>query len=122
MFSVSSPTAAEPPVPVNPCIPSPCGFNSKCEVANNAPSCSCLPDFIGNPPDCRPECISNSECPTQLACINQKCRNPCPGSCGTNTDCRVISHTAMCICLVGFEGDPFVLCNPKQSKCHVLKA
>ncbi|KAI4480699.1 hypothetical protein M0802_014155, partial [Mischocyttarus mexicanus] len=98
----------------NPCEPSPCGANSQCRVVNNAPSCSCLPEFIGSPPNCKPECISNSQCTTQLACINQKCRDPCPGSCGVNAECRVISHTPMCVCTSGFVGDPFVQCTARK--------
>lgn len=101
-------------------MPSPCGLNSKCQIANDAPLCTCLSEYIGEPPNCRPECVSNGECSTQLACINQKCRDPCPGSCGINSECRVISHASMCVCIAGFEGDPFVQCNPKQSKCAIV--
>lgn len=105
--------AAEPQLvvtPVNPCDPSPCGPNSQCKVSGESPSCSCLPEFIGSPPSCRPECVSNSECPNNLACINQKCRDPCPGICGTNAECRVVSHTPNCVCLGGYIGDPFTRC------------
>lgn len=100
----------EPPPTENPCKPSPCGANSECRVINDSPSCSCLPEFIGSPPNCRPECVSNSECASNLACINQKCRDPCPGTCGTNAECRVISHAPNCVCIVGFTGDPFTQC------------
>lgn len=104
------------PEPINVCQPSPCGPNAQCQISGNSPSCSCLPEFIGSPPYCKPECISNSECPTNLACINQKCRDPCPGSCGANAECRIISHTPMCVCSSGFVGDPFVQCTPKPGK------
>lgn len=107
LFLIVEPT----PPPINPCQPSPCGPNSICKVAGESPSCSCLPEFIGAPPNCRPECISNSDCANNLACINQKCRDPCPGSCGQNAECRVISHTPNCACLSGFTGDPFVQCS-----------
>lgn len=101
----------EPPVvPANPCQPSPCGANAQCREVGGAPSCSCLPEFIGTPPNCRPECVSNSECANNLACINQKCKDPCPGSCGANAECRVISHTPNCVCVPGYEGNPFVQC------------
>lgn len=99
------------PPSINPCEPSPCGPNSICKIIKDSPSCSCLPEFIGTPPNCRPECISNSDCANDLACINQKCRDPCPGSCGLNAECRVISHTPNCACLSGFTGDPFLQCN-----------
>jgi len=108
--------AEEPQPPIDPCQPSPCGPNAICRVLNDVPSCSCLPQFIGIPPRCRPECISNSECLSQQACINQKCRDPCPGSCGRNAECRTVSHTPMCICIGDFTGDPFIQCNPRPSK------
>lgn len=101
----------EPPAPpLNPCQPSPCGPNSLCKEQNGAPVCTCLPDFIGAPPNCKPECISSSECSNNLACINQKCRDPCPGSCGVNAVCRVVSHTPNCACKTGYTGDAFLQC------------
>lgn len=100
-------------VPAHLCQPSPCGPYSQCKVIGDSPSCSCLPDYSGTPPNCRPECISNSECLNQLACINQKCKDPCPGVCGPNAECRVISHTPNCLCQVGYIGDPFNKCVPK---------
>lgn len=96
--------------PKNPCSPSPCGPNAQCKEINGSPSCSCLPQFIGSPPSCRPECVSNTECASNLACINQKCKDPCPGICGLNAECRVISHTPNCVCLLGYSGNPFVQC------------
>lgn len=96
--------------PSDPCQPSPCGSNAQCRVIGEQASCSCLPEMIGNPPYCKPECISNSECSSHLACINQKCKDPCPNSCGSNAECRVVSHTPMCFCLNGFTGDPFSQC------------
>lgn len=106
-----------PPEPVkNPCIPSPCGPNSQCQVNGNSPSCSCLLNYIGSPPNCRPECASNSECAYHLACINMKCKDPCPGSCATNALCQVISHTPRCSCPPGYYGDPFTQCIIQQGK------
>lgn len=96
--------------PTDPCQPSPCGSNAQCRVTNDQASCSCLPGMSGNPPNCRPECISNSECSSHLSCINQKCQDPCPGVCGRNSECRVVSHTPMCYCSQGFSGDPFSQC------------
>jgi hypothetical protein len=105
--------------PKNPCQPSPCGPNALCQVNNDSPSCSCLAEFIGTPPNCRPECISNNDCTNTLACINQKCRDPCPGSCGANAECRVVNHTPMCVCTVGYTGDPFTQCIIKQGKIRL---
>lgn len=114
--------AETPALPQNPCVPSPCGPYSSCQIVNNAPSCSCQPQYIGSPPNCRPECISNSECTNNQACLNEKCRDPCPGSCGANAECRVVSHTPNCMCISPFSGDPFVQCLLLPSKFHKLKS
>lgn len=96
----------------NPCVPSPCGPNSQCRVIGNTPACSCLPNYIGRPPNCRPECTINAECPGNLACINERCKDPCPGSCGYHATCIVVSNTPHCSCEPGFTGDPFTGCTP----------
>lgn len=72
-----------------PCHPSPCGPNSQCREINGQGVCSCIQGYIGSPPSCRPECVINSECPLNEACINQKCIDPCPGSCGQSGEFRV---------------------------------
>lgn len=95
---------------VNPCDPSPCGPNSICKQVSGSPSCACLEKYTGSPPNCRPECISNNECPNEKACINQNCIDPCPGSCGVGAECRVLSHAPQCICPVGYTGDGFIEC------------
>lgn len=103
------------PEPIgNPCVPSPCGPNSQCQVKGDSPACSCLPEFIGSPPNCKPECISNSECSYNKACMNMKCKDPCPGSCGQNAICQVVSHAPRCSCLSGYVGDPFIQCYVQQ--------
>lgn len=101
-----------PPTPVNPCYPSPCGPNSQCKELNGQAICSCSPTFFGTPPSCRPECVTNAECPTHLSCIKQKCQDPCPGTCGHNADCRVLSHSPICSCRPQHTGNPFVSCSP----------
>lgn len=105
-----------PNVPTNPCQPSPCGPNADCQVRSESPACSCLPNYIGAPPNCRPECTINPECSSQLACINQRCADPCPGSCGYNAKCTVVNHTPVCSCDVGHSGDPFTGCSPIQGR------
>lgn len=116
-FTRCIPIVEQPVIqPTDPCIPTPCGPHSQCQVVNDSPSCSCLAEFIGSPPNCRPECISNSECANHLACVNQKCKDPCPGVCGRNAECRVVSHTPNCVCFPGFVGNPFVECNQPLRK------
>lgn len=106
---------------MNPCTPSPCGVNSQCREINNQAVCSCLPSYIGRSPNCRPECTVNSDCLPNLACINQKCQNPCLGSCGNNAECSVVSHIPLCTCRNGYKGDPFSGCYEKpQCKLQFL--
>lgn len=96
----------------DPCVPSPCGPYATCLNQNNVPSCTCLPNYIGAPPNCRPECTVNSDCISSQACINERCRDPCPGACGVNTVCSIINHTPNCACQPGYIGDAFVACHP----------
>lgn len=104
----------------NPCSPSPCGPFAQCREIEGSPSCSCLPGYLGRPPHCKPECISNYECPSHLACIDQKCKDICLGACGENANCRVVSHSPVCQCLPGFTGDPFLRCLIQQRKNLIL--
>ena len=99
------------PVSLSPCSPSPCGFNAICKEQNGVGSCSCLSDYIGNPYEgCRPECVVDTDCPSTLSCIRSKCQDPCPGTCGTNAECKVINHRPACTCIEGFSGNPFQSC------------
>lgn len=95
-----------------PCNPSPCGPNSQCRVINGQAVCSCVQGFIGSPPACRPECVVNSDCGQNEACSNQKCRDPCPGTCGVGARCQVVNHNPICSCPDRFTGDPFIRCSP----------
>lgn len=101
---------ARVPQEVDPCMPSPCGPNSQCQNRNGIPSCSCQSNFEGSPPNCHPECTINEDCLSDLACINQKCKDPCPGSCGLNANCHVMKHVAICTCDEGYTGNAFTQC------------
>lgn len=96
-------------------MPSPCGPNSFCQPVNQNPVCACLDNYVGSPPNCRAECTVNSDCSSSKACINQKCRDPCVGSCGLNTDCQVYQHAAICSCTEGYTGNPFESCHVTQN-------
>lgn len=55
----------------------------ECRVRNSAGSCTCLPDYEGDPyVGCYPECVLNQDCPTDKVCRRHKCEDPCPGLCG----------------------------------------
>lgn len=108
------------PVVTDPCNPSPCGPNTNCERDG---ICTCLPEYIGDPyRGCRPECTMNTDCAPTKACINNKCIEPCRGTCGQSANCDVVNHIPTCSCPVGFEGDPFVACRPIPPKKGTLEA
>lgn len=115
-------TALPPPPPVlvdesrDPCVPTPCGPNAQCRVVGDQPSCQCLTGYVGAAPNCRPECVINTDCGARLACIARKCQDPCPGSCGTDAECRVNGHTVSCVCRDGYTGNPFEQCELKRGE------
>ena len=109
--------AIEPVIADDPCDPNPCGpYSNPPRNVGDRCDCSCLPGMIGSPPNCRPECIRNSDCPTDKACRNQKCIDPCPGLCGRNAHCDVRNHIPICVCDAGYIGDPFSSCYRPTSK------
>lgn len=93
-----------------PCKPSPCGPFSQCREINQQAVCSCVMGYTGVPPSCRPECTTSSDCRQNQACSNQKCIDPCPGTCGVNAKCQVISHNPICSCPAGYTGNAFMNC------------
>jgi len=66
--------------------------------------------MIGVAPNCRPECLLTSDCPSNQACINQACVDPCPGTCASNAECVVVNHSPVCNCQSGFTGNAFSDC------------
>lgn len=110
-----------PVVSKDPCLPSPCGMYAECRNIGSTPSCSCLPTYRGSPPNCRPECRVNSECSMNLACNNERCRDPCLGSCSITSLCTVYNHIPMCTCPEGFTGDPFSNCYPRPTSKRLPK-
>ena len=112
-------TEPKPPKPspvIGSCEPNPCGPYSICTVLGPRPVCECQPGYFGKPPHCQPECLKSSDCTLDKACINQKCHDPCPGTCGANALCQVVNHNPICSCPPGFTGDPFVYCQNIPSK------
>lgn len=98
-----------------PCIPSPCGANAECKEQNDVGSCRCMPGFSGDPyVVCKPECLINSDCPSNQACHLNKCYDPCPGTCGVNAKCNIVNHIPSCICPEQYYGDPYKICSFKQ--------
>jgi hypothetical protein len=84
-------------------------------VLGNRVMCTCIDDYLGDPQaGCHPECTIPSDCPDNRACLNQKCRDPCPGTCGLNAQCQARNHVANCICPEGFMGNAFIQCLRKR--------
>jgi hypothetical protein len=84
-----------------------CTSTHKCEVLNHKATCICKnrlvinenmelicpnPDAIG--------CFNDYDCADNLACVSNKCQNPCSGmQCGTSGKvCRVLNHKPACYC------------------------
>lgn len=63
----------------------------------------------------KPECTTDPECPDHLACVNEKCTNPCfTSTCGVNAQCQPKNHRAVCVCNPGFVGDPYRICEERK--------
>lgn len=105
------------PVQNQLCQPSTCGSNAACQESAGTALCTCFPNYFGNPYEgCRPECVVESDCALNLACVRMKCQNPCPGSCGVNAICQVVNHLPICSCMPGYSGDSFRYCSFIQTK------
>lgn len=62
----------------------------------------------------------NSDCSLNQACMREKCKDPCPGSCGTFAQCTVMNHVPICSCIEGYTGDPFTNCYPRPLSRETL--
>lgn len=112
-----------------------CADSAICKGQQHQPKCYCPQGTTGNPfirctlllspPDGQPECRSDSECPTQMACINQKCVNPCANEqvCKPDQECRVLDtsplRTVMCQCPPDMVVDSSGRCiSVRHEQCH----
>lgn len=105
----------------DPCVPSPCGPNTKCQVNHDIAVCECLPGFEGSPTTsgCHPECVINADCPRNKACMNNKCVDPCPGVCGYKAICQTLNHSPVCSCPPPLIGDPFYECKEAPGELEI---
>lgn len=116
---------------VNPCAQSKeCVEPAICVPLNHKADCACPPGYLGSvATGCelpKAGCRSDSECPSQQACINDRCINPCAESqpCGTNAICTTFDtvpvKTMICECPPGYEGNAVIAC-AEIPKCPVEK-
>ena len=109
------------PLVSDPCDPNPCGAGALARPSGDICICSCPPGLQGDPyVECRPECTVDSDCPRTLACISQKCKDPCvyDNRCGINAICEVTNHRSVCVCPPGYEGNAYQLCTPiREREC-----
>lgn len=90
-------------------------LNAICTGRRHQSQCECRPGYRGNPfvqcdvpleppTKVEPECKQDPDCPSQLACINQRCTNPCatPHVCTPQQTCHVLDtlplRTMICKC------------------------
>ena len=100
------------PVITDPCSPNPCGPGAIPRQVGDECQCSCPPGLFGDPyRECKPECVINSDCPSDKACRNYHCYDPCPGLCGQNAQCEVRNHSPLCSCLPGYIGNALIECH-----------
>lgn len=102
------------PEPKDPCQPNPCGKNTEFRRAGSRCVCECARGYFGDAYQGCEECQVHDDCDSSLACIGHRCTDPCgPEVCAKNAVCRVVDHNAICSCLPGYIGDPFVKCGRK---------
>jgi hypothetical protein len=104
---------------VSPCVlEKRCAINAECRGENHRASCRCSPGYVGNAELLceRPECSSDYDCPSSLACRGSRCIEPCAADspCARNAICRVANHVAICRCPEAEPlGDPYSFCKRK---------
>uniref|UniRef100_A0A1A9ZCQ3 EGF-like domain-containing protein n=1 Tax=Glossina pallidipes TaxID=7398 RepID=A0A1A9ZCQ3_GLOPL len=91
-----------------------CGINANCVVQSHNAICTCPPNSRGNPSmECvNIECTDNDDCHSEKACLDTKCVDPCSlsNACGSQAQCAVQNHIAICSCEKGTTGNPQLGC------------
>jgi hypothetical protein len=101
----------------NPCLTdNPCAPTAECQVSRHTAGCYCPVGFLGDPyVECKPPpvetgpvCFYDEECPLGLACIKERCLNPCYEiqPCHPSAFCEVVDtrpwRTMICSCREGW--------------------
>ncbi|KAJ8890112.1 hypothetical protein PR048_009619 [Dryococelus australis] len=118
---------------INPCLLGvPCATNAECYGDNHRAACRCTPGYEGNPFErCeRVECHVDGDCPSDHACLERHCINPCLMArepvCAPNAICYVQNHAAGCRCPEYLPmGNPTAFCErsppaqPAEPECRI---
>lgn len=110
---------------ISPCLlNNTCGPHSECYVESNQPLCRCQPGFEGDGySGCHAiECRTNGDCPLDKQCRAHRCINPCLAGdlCGRGAYCLVRNHLAVCKCDQGYNGSPYIECQPPSAEeCYI---
>lgn len=73
------------------------------------------------------KCKADNECPSQTACFNGECINPCVKiePCGINADCKVLDtspvRTMICECIPGYRGNAVVRCDKSNFLLYIKR-
>ena len=111
---------------IDPCyVHDPCALHAECYAKDHEAHCRCPSGMIGNPLEkCRVAgCRDNTECPTDKACHNRKCVDPCDydDPCANNARCYVFQHTTGCRCEDSVPyGDPRIQCHNMTVDAEII--
>lgn len=114
---------------MNPCLyQNPCARNAECIPINHGTTCRCPPELPRGdaysyclPLESRkpqPVCKIDSDCPPGLACLRERCLDPCKEihPCDSSAVCRVINsepfRTMSCTCPDGWVPNEYGQCRP----------
>lgn len=108
-----------------------CAATAQCQGKQHKPTCTCPPGATGNPyVACSvladpPECLYDVDCPSQQACINNHCSNPCRTAnvCQPEQLCSVLDslplRTIICKCPTDMVTNDNGQCVPvRQAGCQ----
>lgn len=108
-------------VPACAAEPDACADSAECYAVRHRAECRCRPGTAGDPSvGCSPVgCRADSDCPSDRACENAKCVEPCTSSpCSAPAECRVVEHEAHCVCPPGHRATDAGCARDDERECR----